>query len=51
MLEHDRRLGISEGDLLRGYPSIRAEDLVNDWAYVRSNRDEIDQQIADNETA
>ena len=51
VLEQARRLGASEADLLRAYPSIRAEDLVNVWAYVRSHRDEIDRQIAENETA
>ena len=50
VLEQARRLGSSEADLLRDYPSLRAEDLVNAWAYVRSHRAEIDQQIAENET-
>ncbi|MDE0196803.1 MAG: hypothetical protein OXK78_01330 [Caldilineaceae bacterium] len=30
---------------------LRAEDLTNAWAYYRSNRDEIEQQITENETA
>jgi uncharacterized protein (DUF433 family) len=51
MLERARRLGASEADLLHDYPSLRAEDLVNAWAYVRSHRAEIDRQIAENETA
>jgi uncharacterized protein (DUF433 family) len=38
-------------DLLRAYPSLRAEDLANTWAYVRSHRDEIVTQIRDNEAA
>ena len=50
-LEQSRRLGISEADLLRSYPSLRAEDLTNAWAYVRSHRDEIDRQIRENEEA
>jgi uncharacterized protein (DUF433 family) len=26
----------SEADILRSYPSSKAEDLANAWAYVRS---------------
>lgn len=51
VLEQARRLGTSEADLLRAYPSLRAEDLASAWAYVRSHADEIDQQIRDNEAA
>ena len=51
VLEQARRLGSTEADLLRIYPSLRAEDLVNAWAYVHSNKDEIDQQIRENEAA
>ncbi len=35
VLEQSRRGGISEADLLRNYPTLRAEDLANAWAYVR----------------
>lgn len=51
VLEQARRLGTSEADLLRCYPTLRAEDLAHAWAYVRSHREEIDQQIRENETA
>jgi uncharacterized protein (DUF433 family) len=51
LLEQARRLGASEADLLAWYPTLRAEDLVNAWAYARSHRDEIDQQIQENEAA
>jgi uncharacterized protein (DUF433 family) len=51
VLEQSRRLGISEGDLLRSYPSLRAEDLTNAWAYVRSHRREIELQMLENEEA
>ncbi len=51
LLEQARRLGTSEADLLRAYPALRAEDLVSAWAYARSHQDEIDRQIAENETA
>jgi uncharacterized protein (DUF433 family) len=46
-----RRLGTSEAEILRAYPSLRAEDLTNAWAYHRAHRDEIEQQILDNEAA
>jgi uncharacterized protein (DUF433 family) len=51
VLEQARRLGTSEEDLLRSYPTLRAEDLASAWAYVRSHRIEIEDQIRDNETA
>ncbi len=51
VLEQARRLGVSEADLLRSYPTLRAEDLVNAWAYVRAHRAEIEQQIQENEEA
>lgn len=46
-----RKLGASEADLLLSYPTLRAEDLTNAWAYYRSHRSEIEQQIIENETA
>jgi uncharacterized protein (DUF433 family) len=51
VLEQARRLGTSEAGLLQAYPSLRAEDLVNAWAYVRSHPEEIDRQICENEDA
>ncbi len=51
LLAQARRLGTSEADLLRCYPSLRAEDLANAWAYVRSHREEIERQIRENEEA
>ena len=50
LLEQARRLGTSESDLLRAYPTLRAEDLTNAWAYVRSHGEEIEGQIAENES-
>lgn len=49
VLEQAKRLGTSEAELLLAYPTLRAEDLANAWAYVRSHRDEIDRQIRENE--
>lgn len=51
VLVQARRLGTSEADLLRSYPTLRAEDLANAWAYYRAHRDEIEQQIVENEAA
>jgi len=49
VLEQARRLGTSEAELLRVYPTLRAEDLANAWAFVRSHREEVTQQIEANE--
>jgi len=49
LLERARRLGTSEADLLKAYPTLRAEDLANAWAYVRSHHEEISRQIEENE--
>ena len=51
VLEQYRRLGASDVDVLRAYPTLRAADLVNAWAYVRAHRDEIEQQIHANEAS
>jgi uncharacterized protein (DUF433 family) len=51
VLEQARRLGTSEAALLEAYPTLRAEDLANAWAYVRSHGSEIEEQIQANEAA
>ena len=51
LLVQARCLGASEADLLRNYPTLRAEDLANAWAYWRAHREEIEQQIRENEAA
>jgi uncharacterized protein (DUF433 family) len=51
VLEQSRRLGTSEAELLRAYPTLRAADLVNAWSYANQHRDEIDRQIRENEDA
>jgi uncharacterized protein (DUF433 family) len=51
VLEQARRQGATETDLLRSYPTLRAEDLANAWAYARSHREEIEEQIRENEAA
>lgn len=51
LLVQARRLGTSEAALLEAYPSLRAEDLVNAWAYARLHPSEIEEQIAAHEAA
>ncbi len=51
VLVRARQLGASEQDLLRCYPTLRAEDLSNAWAYYRSHPAEIERQIQENEDA
>lgn len=51
LLEQARRLGASDADILKGYPALRAADLVNAWAYVQRHSEEIDAQIHANEEA
>ena len=50
-LEQARQLGATDAELLRVYPTLRAEDLANAWSYVRSHRQAIDEQIRANEEA
>lgn len=49
VLERFRQLGQSDGQILASYPTLRADDLSNAWAYVRSHRSEIEHQIRENE--
>lgn len=51
LLEQARRLGTSEQELLESYPSLRAQDLANAWAYVRNHPEEIASQVEANESA
>ena len=49
LLERARKLGVSEAQILRDYPTLRAEDLANAWHYVRAHQAEIDELIRVNE--
>jgi uncharacterized protein (DUF433 family) len=51
LLAQARQLGASEADLLHAYPTLRAQDLSNAWSYYRAYKDEIEQQIRENEDA
>lgn len=50
-LENYRRLGWSEATILDNFPTLRAADLVNAWAYADAHRDEIDRAIREHEDA
>lgn len=49
LLESYRKLGWSEARLLENYPTLRAIDLVNAWAYVAAHRGEIEQAILEHD--
>ncbi|MCB0081988.1 MAG: DUF433 domain-containing protein [Caldilineaceae bacterium] len=49
LLVEARLAGSSESDILRAYPTLRAEDLANAWSYYLAHRTEIEQQITENE--
>src|SRR2546425_13083057 len=44
-----RRLGKSDADLLRDYPSLTPTDLAAAWEYAAANHEEIDRAIRENE--
>lgn len=50
-LARARQLGLGDGEMLSAYPTLRAEDLANAWAYYRSHPAELEAQIAENEAA
>jgi uncharacterized protein (DUF433 family) len=49
VLEQAGRLRTTEAEILRWYPTLRAEDLANAWTYVRLNRTEIKLDIAESD--
>ena len=49
VLENYRRLGWSEARILENYPTLRAADLVNAWAYADAHQEEIEQAIRANQ--
>jgi len=50
LLESHRRGGLNDVDLLKAYPSLKAQDLASAWAYVAAHREEIDRLIQENES-
>jgi len=49
LLVEAQQNGATEAQLLMSFPSLRAEDLTNAWAYYRGNKAEIDSEILENE--
>ena len=49
ILVQSKRLGMTEADILRSYPVLRAEDLADAWTYEELHHEEIELQIAENE--
>lgn len=46
-----RLSGTPDAEVLRSYPTLRAEDLADAWAYYGVHRSEIERQIKENEEA
>ena len=44
-LENFRRLGWTEAAILENFPSLRAVDLVNAWAYADAHADDVEKAI------
>ena len=51
VLESYRRQGWTEARILANYPTLRAADLVQAWAYIAAHREAIDAAIEENEAA
>ncbi len=51
VLVEARRIGYSDADLLRSYPTLCATDLANAWAYAQAYPDEIELTIQRNQVA
>ena len=49
VLEGYRRLGQSDDEILRSYPSLTPADLKAAWEYAESHTEEIDRAIHENE--
>lgn len=49
VLVNYRRLGGSDADLLRDYPSLTPADLEAAWEYAAANTGEIERAIRENE--
>ncbi len=50
-LENYRRLGWTEASILENFPSLRAVDLVNAWAYADAHMEEMNKVISANQAA
>jgi len=51
LLVQAHRMGTTEAQLLDNFPSLKAADLANAWAYAHAHVAEIERQISANEAA
>ena len=51
LLVRARQLGSSDEEILVDYPTLSHHDLDNAWCYYERHQANIDQQIADSESA
>ncbi len=49
LLVEARNAGASEAQLLQSFPSLRAEDLINAWAYYLANKEEVEVEALEHE--
>ena len=42
------QMGVGAEKLLKSFPTLRAQDLANAWAYYDANKSEIDLEIKEN---
>lgn len=49
IVERMRQLGVSEVDIMRNYPTLRAADIARAWEYVEAHPAEIAEAISTNE--
>jgi len=49
VLVNYRRLGATDAEILKDYPTLRLSDLKNAWAYAEANAEEIEANIQENE--
>jgi uncharacterized protein (DUF433 family) len=51
VLEGYRQLGLTDARLLEAYPTLSPDHLAAAWAYADANRDEIAEEIRENDEA
>ena len=48
-LVNSRRIGMKDTEILYNFPTLTREDLKNAWNYYRANKEEIEDQIIENQ--
>jgi uncharacterized protein (DUF433 family) len=49
LIIRQQQIGLSDEEILTGYPNLRNEDLFNAWNYYRAHKTEIEKEIFENE--